>query len=196
MILLILILFTGLLLLANVLFVMLILGTVLFELVEELVVMLLVVKFVLVVIFELFVFMVMLVLLVLLALLVEFERFVVFDGIFVVLFYSTKKTEGGFKVNKSELISKVADLAKFTKSDAARAVDAFIEAVKKSLASGEEVRLVGFGTYTVVKREATEGRNPRTGAVIKIPASKQPKFRAGKELKEAVNTLAKAKKAA
>ncbi len=99
-------------------------------------------------------------------------------------------------MNKSELISKVADLSGFTKSDAAKAVDAFIDAVKKSLASGEEVRLVGFGTYTVVKREATTGRNPRTGAAIKIPASKQPKFRAGKELKEAVNNPSRARKAA
>ena len=99
-------------------------------------------------------------------------------------------------MNKSELVSKVADIAKFTKSDAAKAVDAFIEAVKKSLASGEEVRLVGFGTFLVVKREATDGRNPRTGDVIKIPASKQPKFRAGKELKEAVNTTSKSRKAA
>lgn len=99
-------------------------------------------------------------------------------------------------MNKSELVAKVAELAKFTKSDAAKAVDAVLEAVKKSLSSGDEVRLVGFGTFTVVKRNATEGRNPRTGAVIKIAASKQPKFRAGKELKDAVNSPSKAKKAA
>ncbi len=99
-------------------------------------------------------------------------------------------------MNKSELVAKVADLAKFTKGDAAKAVDAFCDAIKKALASGDEVRLVGFGTFLVAKRAATEGRNPRTGDVIKIPASKQPKFRAGKELKDAVNSPSKAKKAA
>lgn len=99
-------------------------------------------------------------------------------------------------MNKSELVAKVAELAKFTKSDAAKSVDAVLEAIKKSLSAGDEVRLVGFGTFTVVKRNATEGRNPRTGAVIKIAASKQPKFRAGKELKDAVNSPSKAKKAA
>jgi len=100
-------------------------------------------------------------------------------------------------VNKSELVAMVAEHTKFSKTDSAKAVDGFIESVKATLAKGDEVRLVGFGTFAVVRRQATEGRNPRTGAVIKIAASNQPKFRAGKELKEAVNaTDGKAKKAA
>lgn len=90
-------------------------------------------------------------------------------------------------MNKNELINSVANESGLTKADAARAVDAFITAVSKALAKGNDVRLVGFGTFLVVKRKATEGRNPRTGKPIKIPASKQPKFRPGKALKEAIN---------
>ena len=90
-------------------------------------------------------------------------------------------------MNKNELINEVAKKADLTKAKAAEAVDAFIEAVEKSLKKGQDVRLVGFGTFTVVKRKATEGRNPRTGATIKIAASKQPKFKPGKALKEVVN---------
>lgn len=90
-------------------------------------------------------------------------------------------------MNKNDLIAKVATQAEITKTDAVIAIDAVLEAVAEALANGEEVRLVNFGTFLVVKRKATEGRNPRTGATIKIPASKQPKFRPGKALKEAVN---------
>lgn len=90
-------------------------------------------------------------------------------------------------MNKNELIADVADKAELTKAKAAEAVDAFIEVVSKALSSGDEVRLVGFGTFAVVKRKATEGRNPRTGAVIKIAASNQPKFKPGKALKDQVN---------
>ena len=90
-------------------------------------------------------------------------------------------------MNKNELIAAVADMSDLTKAKATEAVDAFIDAVAKALSSGDEVRLVGFGTFVVVQRRATEGRNPRTGAVIKIAASKQPKFRPGKALKEMVN---------
>lgn len=90
-------------------------------------------------------------------------------------------------MNKNELVAKVSTKAGLTKVDAAKAVDAFIESVTKELSKGGEVRLVGFGTFAVAKRKATEGRNPRTGAVIKIPASKQPKFKAGKALKDSVN---------
>jgi DNA-binding protein HU-beta len=90
-------------------------------------------------------------------------------------------------VNKNDLIAKVSTAAKMSKTDATRAIDAVLSAVSESLARGDEVRLVNFGTFLVVKRKATEGRNPRTGATIKIPASKQPKFRPGKALKEAVN---------
>lgn len=90
-------------------------------------------------------------------------------------------------MNKNELISKVAEEASITKADAAKAVDAVFTAVTKSLKKGDEVRLVGFGTFCITKRKATKGRNPRTGATIQIKASKQPKFRPGKALKEAVN---------
>jgi len=90
-------------------------------------------------------------------------------------------------VNKQDLVAKVADTADLPKSKAAAAVDAVIAAIKGSLKGGDDVRLVGFGTFSVAQRAATTGRNPRTGEPIKIPASKQPKFKAGKELKEAVN---------
>jgi DNA-binding protein HU-beta len=90
-------------------------------------------------------------------------------------------------MNKNELVAQVATQAELTKVDAAKAVDAFIESVSAELAKGGEVRLVGFGTFAVAKRKATEGRNPRSGAVIKIPASKQPKFKPGKALKDQVN---------
>ena len=90
-------------------------------------------------------------------------------------------------MNKQDLVSKVAESADISKQKAASAVDAVIDAIKGSLKTGEDVRLVGFGTFSVSKRAATTGRNPRTGDPIQIPASKQPKFKAGKELKEAVN---------
>lgn len=90
-------------------------------------------------------------------------------------------------MNKNDLITEVAKKADLTKAKAAEAVDAFIESVEKSLKKGQDVRLVGFGTFSVVKRKATEGRNPRTGDVIKIAASKQPKFKPGKALKELIN---------
>lgn len=90
-------------------------------------------------------------------------------------------------MNKNDLVAKVADEAELSKADAGKAVDALFDAITASLASGEEVRLVGFGTFAVTTRAATEGRNPRTGETIQIPESKQPKFRAGKALKDAVN---------
>lgn len=90
-------------------------------------------------------------------------------------------------MNKNELVSKVAEEAGLTKTDAAKAVDAFVSAVTGALKKGDEVRLVGFGTFSVAKRAATTGRNPRTGEPIKIPARKQPKFKAGKGLQDAVN---------
>ncbi len=90
-------------------------------------------------------------------------------------------------MNKQDLVSKVADKADIPKTKASAAVDAVIDAIKTSLKKGDDVRLVGFGTFSVAQRAATTGRNPRTGEPIKIPASKQPKFKAGKELKEAVN---------
>lgn len=98
-------------------------------------------------------------------------------------------------MNKNELIAQVADEAELTKAKAAEAVDAFINAITGALASGDEVRLVGFGTFMVAQRKATEGRNPRTGATIKIAASSQPKFKAGKALKDSVNKPARRKAA-
>ncbi|MHC8509652.1 MAG: HU family DNA-binding protein [Rhodospirillales bacterium] len=90
-------------------------------------------------------------------------------------------------MNKNELITAVADQAGLSKTDAAAAVDAVFDSVTSSLKKGNEVRLVGFGTFNVTRRQATTGRNPRTGESIQIPASNQPKFKAGKGLKDAVN---------
>ncbi len=90
-------------------------------------------------------------------------------------------------MNKNELISAVAEGADMTKAKATEAVDATFGAITEAMESGEEVRLVGFGTFTVVHRKATTGRNPRNGQVIQIAASNQPKFRPGKALKEVVN---------
>jgi len=98
-------------------------------------------------------------------------------------------------MNKNELVAAIAEAADLSKAKAAEALDAFTHVVAKTLAAGGEVRLVGFGTFEVVHRKATEGRNPRTGAAIKIPASRQPKFRSGKQLKEQVNKAAKRKAA-
>jgi DNA-binding protein HU-beta len=90
-------------------------------------------------------------------------------------------------MNKNDLIANVADASGLSKADAGAAVDAVLSAVTSGLAGGGEIRLVGFGTFSVANRAATTGRNPRTGEAIQIPASKQPKFKAGKALKEAVN---------
>jgi DNA-binding protein HU-beta len=90
-------------------------------------------------------------------------------------------------VNKNELVASVAQHAGLAKTDAAKAVDAVFASIEGALKSGDEVRLVGFGTFSVTKRPASEGRNPRTGDKIKIAASTQPKFKAGKGLKDAVN---------
>jgi len=90
-------------------------------------------------------------------------------------------------VNKNELVDSVATATELTKADAAKAVDAVLDSITRSLKKGQEVRLVGFGTFLVKKRAASKGRDPRTGAEIKIAASIQPKFKAGKGLKDAVN---------
>lgn len=90
-------------------------------------------------------------------------------------------------MNKNELIGAVADLSGLSKTDATKAVEGVFEAVTAALKSGDEVRLVGFGTFSVAKRKASTGRNPRTGEPMKIKASSQPKFKAGKGLKDAVN---------
>lgn len=90
-------------------------------------------------------------------------------------------------MNKNELIAAVAEQAGLSKTDGTKAVDAFVDVITKSLKKGDEIRLVGFGTFAVTQRKATEGRNPRTGEKINIPASKVPKFKPGKALKEAVS---------
>ena len=90
-------------------------------------------------------------------------------------------------MNKNDLVAVVADKTGLSKADSTSAVDCVFDAITESLVNGTEVRLVGFGTFSVSQRRATEGRNPRTGEPIQIPASKQPKFKAGKGLKDAVN---------
>jgi DNA-binding protein HU-beta len=90
-------------------------------------------------------------------------------------------------MTKNELIAAVADTSQLTKTDAAKAVEATFDIITGALKRGDEVKLIGFGTFTVANRKAREGRNPRTGATVMIPASKAPKFSAGKGLKEAVN---------
>ena len=90
-------------------------------------------------------------------------------------------------MNKNDLVASVAEATDISKADAAKAFDATFESVAAELSGGGEVRLVGFGTFSVADRRASTGRNPRTGESIQIPASKQPKFKAGKALKDAVN---------
>jgi DNA-binding protein HU-beta len=89
-------------------------------------------------------------------------------------------------VNKNDLISVVAESCGLSKADAGKAVESVFGAITGALKSGGEVRLVGFGTFAVSERAASEGRNPRTGEAIQIAASRQPKFKAGKVLKDAV----------
>lgn len=90
-------------------------------------------------------------------------------------------------MNKAELVAAIAKNAGLTKVDAEKALEATMGAIEATLKAGDEVRLVGFGTFAVATRKATTGRNPRTGNEIKIPASKAPKFKAGKLLKDALN---------
>lgn len=90
-------------------------------------------------------------------------------------------------MNKAELITVMAEKSGFTKKDAEKALKAFIESVDETLANGEKVQLVGFGTFEVKQRGERKGRNPKTLEEITIPASKVPVFKAGKELKEKVN---------
>ena len=90
-------------------------------------------------------------------------------------------------MNKSELVAAVAESSGQTRADAGRAVDSVFDAISTTLKSGGEVRIAGFGIFSVSNRAASKGRNPRTGEPIDIPASKLPKFSAGKTLKEMVN---------
>lgn len=90
-------------------------------------------------------------------------------------------------MNKKELVAMMAELSNQSKASCEKSVDAFMVAVTDALKKGDDVRLVGFGIFYAVKREATTGRNPRTGVAINIPASVQPKFKAGKSLKDDIN---------
>ena len=90
-------------------------------------------------------------------------------------------------MNKTELVTAIAEKTELTKKDSEKALKAFIDVVTEELKKGEKVQLVGFGTFEVAKRNARTGKNPQTGKAIKIPACKAPKFKAGKALKETVN---------
>ena len=90
-------------------------------------------------------------------------------------------------MNKSELVASVAEVAELTKKDAEKAVNDFFASVQKALVEDDKVQIIGFGTFEVRTRAARKGRNPQTGDTIEIPASKNPVFKAGKALKEAVN---------
>ncbi|MCI2048996.1 MAG: HU family DNA-binding protein [Lachnospiraceae bacterium] len=90
-------------------------------------------------------------------------------------------------MNKTELVAAIAEKAGLSKKDAEAALKAFTETVTKELKKGGKVQLVGFGTFEVAKRAAREGRNPQTGKAMKIKASKAPKFKAGKALKDSIN---------
>jgi len=90
-------------------------------------------------------------------------------------------------MNKNDLIAAVADTTGMSKANAGQAVDATFDAITNALKVGDEVKVIGFGNFLVAKRAASTGRNPRTGEAIAIAASKTPKFRAGKGLKDAVN---------
>jgi DNA-binding protein HU-beta len=90
-------------------------------------------------------------------------------------------------VNKNDLIATVADKCGMSKADAGKAIDAMLDTITEALKKNDDVRIVGFGTLSVAHRSASRGRNPRTGQPIHIPASKQPRFKAGKGLKDALN---------
>ena len=90
-------------------------------------------------------------------------------------------------MNKNDLISAVADASGLSKSDASSAIEGVFDTITSALSGGDEVRLVGFGTFSISKRKASTGRNPRTGEPMTIKASSQPKFKAGKGLKDSVN---------
>ena len=109
----------------------------------------------------------------------------IFEG--VVNIESVLKQKKGVNVNKGELIDKIAASADISKADAGRALDATLTAISGSLKNAESVSLVGFGTFLVRERAARDGRNPATGAAIKIAAAKVPAFKPGKALKDALN---------
>ena len=95
--------------------------------------------------------------------------------------------KGKYKMNKTELISAMSEKSELTKVDTEKSLKAFIDTVTDELKNGGKVQLVGFGTFEVGERAERQGRNPKTGEAITIPASKSPKFKAGKALKDIVN---------
>ncbi|MBD5544184.1 MAG: HU family DNA-binding protein [Lachnospiraceae bacterium] len=99
--------------------------------------------------------------------------------------YSLKRRSS--RMNKTELVAAMAEQAEISKKDAEKALKAFTDVVSEELKKGEKIQLVGFGTFEVSERAAREGRNPQSGEVMKIAASKAPKFKAGKALKDLVN---------
>ncbi len=90
-------------------------------------------------------------------------------------------------MNKTELVAAIAEKTELSKKDSEKALKAFIDVVTEELVKGEKIQLVGFGTFEVSERAAREGRNPQTGETMKIAASKSPKFKAGKALKDVIN---------
>ena len=90
-------------------------------------------------------------------------------------------------MNKAELVAAIAEKTELSKKDSEKALKAFIDVVTEELTKGEKIQLVGFGTFEVSERAAREGRNPQTGETMSIPASKAPKFKAGKALKDVIN---------
>lgn len=90
-------------------------------------------------------------------------------------------------MNKAELVAAIAEKTELSKKDSEKALKAFIDVVSEELQKGEKIQLVGFGTFEVAERAAREGRNPQTGKTMKIAASKSPKFKAGKALKDQIN---------
>ena len=101
--------------------------------------------------------------------------------------YIIKIQRRKFDMNKAELVAAIADKAEISKKDSEAALKAFTDVVAEELKKGEKIQLVGFGTFEVAERAARTGRNPQTGAEMTIPASKAPKFKAGKALKDAIN---------
>lgn len=101
--------------------------------------------------------------------------------------FDKKTIRGGAIMNKAELITAIAEKAELSKKDAELALKAFIDVTTEALSKGDKISLVGFGTFEVSERAARTGRNPKTGEAMEIAASKAPKFKAGKPLKEAVN---------
>lgn len=101
--------------------------------------------------------------------------------------YIIKIQRRKFDMNKAELVAAIAEKAEISKKDSEAALKAFTDVVAEELKKGEKIQLVGFGTFEVAERAARTGRNPQTGAEMTIPASKAPKFKAGKALKDAIN---------